>query len=385
MVVKMNMNGKILSAVLLLFIGLTALGAGGLWAKAGRHVSGREVVYPPANSTLVFSHKKHLKTDCLVCHSRISQSVKSSDRNLPDEQVCAACHAEGIRSQVNEPGSEKRCGSCHADYDPTNKNRPARAFRPMAALQFSHKSHLDRMMACSACHAVKDKRAPGFSEERWLPSESLCLTCHDAWKQGGMCIKCHPQNPAGEMKTDFKGIKLVPSRGKLNHQENWTKRHVQQAQFAPATCKTCHQQRFCDRCHDGVMKPLAIHPEDYATMHPIDARKDQNHCRSCHRYQSFCLDCHQKMGMAPDSQKKYDRVRIHPEGFGSCVRTPTHHSDQAKRSLDACVSCHQEDDCLRCHRSGSECGGSVNIHGHMSPQQLSRMQKKNPRACEKCH
>jgi hypothetical protein len=357
--------------------------AGILEAESGRSVPGFDIVYPPAQSAVKFSHQRHADHECLTCHASVVTSDASSDRNLPSERVCAGCHTVAVRETVNEPGNQDRCGLCHADFDPSGKSRPDRVNWPVARLTFSHQSHLGRMIACSTCHSGVD--IGDVSGQRHLPKEAVCLTCHSRQDKNGSCALCHPSDPAGALQTDFGGVKLVPLEGALNHQNDWMRRHVTEAQISRSTCTACHQQRFCSACHDGVMKPLRIHPEDYVTTHPIDARKQTPRCQSCHRFQSFCLDCHRKLGVGPESVRKDGRTRIHPPGWGDCVRGLTHHADQARRNLAACVSCHTESDCLTCHKAGSACGGNVNVHGHMSDGQLSRMQKLNPRACEKCH
>ena len=357
-----------------------------VFAKAGRHLSGFDAVYPPTASALVFSHKAHADKDCRDCHVDIAESGKSADRNLPSEKVCAACHAEEIRKSVYERGDLKRCGKCHTDFDPFNKSRPSRVHWPTARIKYSHKVHVNRMIACHTCHkGIEEAEKTGG---RHLPKETICLGCHEKTDKNGdgvACTYCHTELPSGAIKSDFDGEKLVPTTGRLNHHRQWMKRHNAVARISPQLCKNCHQQRDCNKCHDGVMKPMKIHPEDYAAMHPIDARKSRNRCTACHRYQSFCVTCHTKLGVGPKARLNNDRVHFHPTGFGSCRRGPNHHAGQAKRSLTACVSCHAEGDCLKCHRSGSACGGRFNIHGHLNDAQLSRMKKRNPKACRKCH
>ncbi|RJO64810.1 MAG: hypothetical protein C4523_17400 [Myxococcales bacterium] len=350
-------------------------------AQAGRTLVGYDVLYPTPETKLVFSHARHKDTACLDCHAGIMTSDTAKDRNLPGEDVCGRCHKEQIRQSVNEVGSVERCALCHSDYDSTNASRPARSLYPPAKLIFAHKAHA--AMDCAKCHA--DIAAATVAGGRHMPKEAVCLECHKRREAGKGCAVCHPELPSGMVQTNFDGVKLLPGLGPLDHQRDWPKRHKSEAALDETSCKDCHQQRDCNTCHDGVKKPMAIHPEDYVTTHPIDARKNRLNCRSCHRYQTFCVGCHQKLGLTEGATRKSERRRIHPEGFASCTVTPDHHAFQARRSLTACVACHREDDCLQCHKSGSVCGGRINIHGHLSNGQLTRMQKRNPRACRKCH
>lgn len=367
---------------LLTLLALSAL-AGLIHAESGRSVPGFDVVYPPPQSRLNFSHLRHAGIDCLTCHAGVLTSRTTADRNLPGEESCQSCHAQAVRQFPGEAGSEARCATCHQDYDPSGASRPSQIYWPAARLNFSHQTHVGRMIACTTCHAgiTLSER----SGQRHLPREGVCLQCHSRQNERGACTRCHPGDPSEGMTTDFGGIRLVPSSGSLNHSNDWLRLHVTQAQLDKKRCDSCHQPRFCNACHDGVLKPLRIHPEDYVTTHSIDARKQTPRCQSCHRFQSFCTDCHTKLGVGPESSRKDPRTRIHPPGWGDCSRGPTHHADQARRNISACVSCHTESDCLRCHRAGAPCGGGVKIHGHLSEAQLRRMKQQNPRACEKCH
>ena len=349
------------------------------FAATDRPVFGRQVVYPAGFSNLVFSHEKHKTQDCTACHSYASQSTQSGDRLLPSEATCAECHSGKVRKNPTDLGDD-RCLFCHKDWDSTGKHLPSRVREIQPNLVFNHKVHVGRMIACRSCHQGLDDDRPDH-----LPSEALCLACHQSNSSGFRCSTCHPAEPSGMLQTTFGERRLMPTRGPLNHLDQWTRRHVRESRTDRRRCDTCHTPSSCDRCHDGVLKPLAIHPPNYVALHPIEARKNQPNCQSCHRYSSFCVQCHQRMGVAPDLTTQPERVQYHPTGWAECSRVANHHSYQAKRNLAACVSCHKEESCLKCHRSGSACGGRFNIHGHMSNKQLSRMQKKNPRTCKKCH
>jgi len=353
-------------------------------AQVGEIVYGFDVVYPKRLTTLKFSHKKHSKQECQTCHKYIIESDKASDRNLPAEVVCQECHKENTRTSPRDTGSQAKCSLCHSDYDVSLKNLPARSHWPESKIKYNHKVHVNRMIACSTCHAgVEESDSSGG---RHLPHMGTCTSCHKLNGKENTCTLCHVSKPSGAIiKTRFNGVKLVPSSGTLNHHLDWGKRHAKEAKVDKKTCDNCHVQRDCNTCHDGVMRPYKIHPNDYATLHAIDARKNTPNCQSCHRLQSFCVDCHRKLAVSPEAEHRPARVQYHPQGWGDCKPTPTHHGYQAKRNLTGCVSCHREADCLRCHKSGSPCGGNVKIHGHLSNDKLSRMQNRNPRLCKKCH
>jgi len=374
-------NGFIPIATMLLAV--TALLCAAAWAEVGEIVAGFDVIYMPRATTLIFSHQKHSKLDCLKCHTQIANSNEAANRNLPPEEICAECHAQDVRKSNSDMGEEARCSKCHRDYDVSLKNLPARSHWPEINIRHNHQIHAQRMINCSVCHlGISDSAEAGG---RHLPQMEVCTVCHDLNKAENSCSLCHLTNESGMLSTRFGGAKLLPSSGRLNHHYDWDKRHAKESVLMKSRCDQCHTQRDCNTCHDGVLRPFRIHPNDYATLHSIDARKDRNKCQSCHRLQSFCVDCHTKLAVSTQSEERPDRVQYHAEGWGDCNPGGTHHGKFAKRNLTGCVSCHREDDCLRCHRSGSSCGGAHNIHGHMSNAQLKRMQDKNPRVCKKCH
>lgn len=379
------MRGSRLTLLAVLFVASLA------GAALARPVTGEgfDFVYPKPKSDLRFSHAAHAKMDCLKCHAGVSESARSADRNLPDEAVCAECHAKDLRKSPGEKGTPQRCGRCHADYDATGTALPKRPSYPTPVLNFSHTAHVLRMQACTGCHvgiALSE-----VSGGRHYPKEAQCVACHDKPGRVTDCAFCHPSLPSGRLERARAERRLAPSTGALDHRRDWLKRHAKETALQSQACKNCHADNECLRCHDGVRKPMSIHSGDYATLHPIDARKDSTRCQACHRYQSFCLDCHTKLGVSTETKATRGRSRIHPEGFGSCTLVGNHHSYQAKRDLEACVSCHREADCLRCHKSGGECPANLKIHsglsvhGHLSRDELARIKRQNSAACVKCH
>ncbi len=364
-------------STLVLFAAL--FGATLLFAKE-RYLT-RDLVYPPTVSALHFDHARHGKLACEVCHKEIQASTKATDRNLPSEALCSTCHKDQTRQSPSDLG-DARCLFCHADWDEAHKQVPSSVKQGESGIQFSHSVHLRKMLDCSVCHQNMDKDPP---ERDHLPSEELCLSCHREWKTQSRCTRCHLALPSGKMKTSFRAKALQPERGRLDHTRHWLTRHAKESTFRPADCMVCHQQHQCDDCHNGVARPLTVHPNNYVVLHPQEARQNPRRCQACHRMQSFCKDCHDKHAVGPSAGFRSPRVKIHPDGFGACMPSANHHAGQARRGLLACVSCHTEEQCARCHKSGGECGFNIPIHRSMNPKQLARMQKRNGRACKKCH
>ena len=57
-----------------------------------------------------FDHTPHLMVTCASCHRGVEASTKTSDVLLPNQSVCATCHAASQRT-------ESRCFECHQYHD----------------------------------------------------------------------------------------------------------------------------------------------------------------------------------------------------------------------------------------------------------------------------
>jgi hypothetical protein len=103
------------------------------------------------------------------------------------------------------------------------------------------------------------------------------------------------------------------------------------------------------------------------SLHAVSARQDNPRCTSCHQQQAFCLTCHQRAGvtMSGPIGNLGSRGRFHPPKavWTDGARSPSHHSWEAERNLNACVSCHQERDCALCHATRNVGGRGPNIGG----------------------
>jgi hypothetical protein len=51
--------------------------------------------------------------------------------------------------------------------------------------------------------------------------------------------------------------------------------------------------------------------------------------------------------------------------------------------MGACVSCHQEQDCVRCHSAGAP--DSLRANPHPVGFRCGTLLRSNPRSCMKCH
>src|SRR5581483_7613445 len=345
------------------------------------------VIFPPEELPLKFSHAKHLAKNiaCDFCHEKAPGSRSSADRLNPPEETCLTCHMR------------KNCAECHV-------GEPRALMVPRANLKFDHAAHADKGVACTRCHAMSGVELAGRAQ---LPSMDLCLGCHDSRRAklhaSSRCATCHLGKQDGTLETDFPSGILRPSgtlRGDA-HTLDFRQHHAAVARDDARYCENCHRQDFCQGCHNGVVKPLDFHGNDYVSRHAIDARRNSPDCNACHRRQSFCLGCHERLGVvdlrtdaATSSTVPLTSRRFHPEGWAdeTAKGNPAHHAWQAQRELKQCASCHRQETCLQCHGSGAAGAGAAgknHINPHppnwISSGRCSALADRNLRMCLKCH
>jgi hypothetical protein len=359
-----------------------------------------------------FSHRLHVgELECVECHKTIAKSLRSSDVNLPAEATCFDCHDVDAAAESPPGDPPATCETCHPGYvaefpegvEPSETHKakvhpPALDFPP-PNLKFNHKIHLDRGVACATCHGDLS-RVDLATRENALPVMGTCLKCHDGKQAPNACATCHLTKPDGRIDTMAGDRPLAPAGWYYGdaHDDRWLHDHRQVAVTNGALCAACHDPKECIDCHNGVSKPLKIHPNNWILTHPISARKNEPDCSSCHRSQTFCISCHEQTGFASRSDGTSDfearGLRFHPEGWvelpgagGVPPRSPNHHGFQAQRNIRACVSCHTEETCLTCHSPKAFGALAVNPHppNFGDSARCRSMLKRNHRPCLKCH
>ncbi len=367
------------------------VGAGLAIAATGRERS--LAIYPPQRIPLAFDHGQHIEAgaDCASCHDPARKSVKSSDRILPAHPECESCHEIEEAKQGKKVDPPSSCETCHLGYDKTVHKAVAKLEFPAPNLIFNHKVHVDRKIECKACHT--DMTDVGLATRQHLPKMETCLTCHDGTFASAACSTCHVTEPSGRLKLSFASGILRPIQGDplgIDHGPRYEFTHGTRAKLDQQICMECHGQNECQSCHDAIQKPLAVHPNDYITLHPVQARQDFPKCESCHRYQSFCAACHERVGIGMDADPNLRprNVRVHPD-YNTFVNIPgpQHHAVLASRDIKQCISCHREESCTSCHASRLLNPNSQgrNPHPDGFNAMCKALQAKNPRACLKCH
>lgn len=376
------------------------------------------VIFPPQQLTIRFNHKKHVKElglSCTTCHDKARTSKESRDSLLPRPTRCDACHGSDHRDlsavTTDDDALISQCGFCHVGYKATDGNRVARMVMPRPNLRMNHAAHVSRNIACAQCHGAVENIELATRDQ--LPRMKGCFACHQMpgparGQARGDCVNCHLTERGGMMKTRFASGLLKPPQWlhDSGHGADWLERHKQVAGNDSQTCATCHSERFCTDCHDGRVRPRKVHPNDWISMHPTAARQNNPSCTSCHRQQTFCVGCHQRAGvtMSGPFANFAGRGRFHPPAavWSDPPRSSRHHSWEAQRNINACVSCHTERDCATCHATttmggrgwgpgqagvgDSGFGGQgVNPHPRNFRDRCAGALRRNARPCLVCH
>ena len=381
-----------------LFASLALLLGAGL-ALAANKRERSEAIYPKQSIPLNFSHEQHFAADieCEACHEDATKSLRATDRLLPGHPECDSCHDIESAAKGKEVDPKSACEDCHKGFDKKTQKDPPKAIFPTANLLMNHRVHREKKIDCVTCHnssVTNTMREVGLATRLQLPKMDTCLTCHDGKTAPAACSTCHVSDKTGRIAQQFASGILRPMQGDpfgLDHGPRFEFNHGTRAKLDRQICMECHTEGSCAQCHDSLQKPLAIHPNDFITLHPLQARQDSTRCESCHRYQSFCAACHERSGIGPDADPslRSRNIRVHPDyatwvqGFG-----PNHHAIAASRDIKQCIACHREESCTACHATTALGGRQLNPHPGPNgafKNGCRAMAANNDRACLKCH
>jgi hypothetical protein len=339
--------------------------------------------------------------NCLACHGIVTAHLSAPDT------ACATCHVPLVqatrltREDVGDfpaPPSHREPGFAAREH-----GKLARAGTPIAA-------------SCATCHArdfciqchvnapevpaiqalARDTRSLAVAAELEAPSShgdpaflrrhgdqartdaARCATCHTQES----CLACHVASPANVHAIPA----AAPERGRgaqlerkrpASHGSDYSETHAEAAAARQQSCTTCHLRNECLTCHrpDAAAAPPGYHPAGFLSTHPASAYSRATSCADCHNQAQFCADCHLNSGLGSTDGLRGTGYHDAQRGF------LLNHGQAARQSLESCVSCHSERDCLTCHSASG--GRRFNPHGPgFDPETLRR---KNPSMCTACH
>lgn len=197
-------------------------------------------------------HPAHLRLSeetrqCVDCHKWAAhqEEYQEEHKTMPFSGVCASyeCHA-GFKTM-------DECADCHHTLldDPTQW----KPMHPATALARGDGGCLElchEIKQCQQCHTTGESPFEGLAGQterdaieeqhakpdwmrvhglRALDDQSVCLSCHISV---GPCQNCHSRRPATH-----------------GPEGTWIAAHKDAVQ-SDRQCVTCHEQSYCDHCHD---------------------------------------------------------------------------------------------------------------------------------------
>jgi hypothetical protein len=316
------------------------------------HLTLAEATSLPESRVRMFpAPPSHRGSDFIAEHGRQAKWPGAGQGIAPS---CATCHARDF------------CASCHVNA-PEVATIQALAPDPRAlSIQAELRppeTHLDDRFLSR--HGA-DARRTG----------ATCATCHSSES----CLACHRVPPAVPIALAAAGPgrgvgARIERRRPASHGPDFVDRHGPTATNSPKTCSACHARTECLDCHRP--NPAAsggYHAAGFLTRHPAAAYARQVDCADCHNQAQFCTSCHQQAGLVSSGGLQ---PGFHDANGGFIAG----HGQAARQSLESCVTCHSERDCLACHSAQN--GRRFNPHG--SGFDPARLKARNPQTCAACH
>ena len=379
----------------------------------------------PRPSNLAFDHPRHPKVaECRSCHA--DGGAPWMTVRVARPAACFTCHGDAGKDHLGQ--ADTLCATCHA---PLARTRPELLAAMVAQFPRPDSHHADDFGAggghgrlakagdrsCATCHAqeyctqchVDWARTPAIaqlgSDPRALavpiafraPAShgrtsferghgalarrhpEQCATCHTQQS----CMSCHPVIPQAGSRLEVSapngatGATVVRTPPPSHAGPEWASAHGPLASARPQNCAGCHARTQCLECHrvdPAKGERAGFHPRGFLASHPAAAYARSTSCADCHNNQSFCQDCHVQSGVVASGRL---RGGFH-DGRQSFLFG---HGQAARQSLESCVSCHAERDCLTCHSSAR--GRGFDPHG--PGFNGAELKRKNPGLCAACH
>ena len=244
---------------------------------------------------------------------------------------------------------------------------------------FPHPRHAGLFPLCTGCHTG----IPQGDEAEYYPSPDLCARCHNGvdeetveWRgpdrEETNLTFHHPDHFAA---TDREGLAIACADC---HSEPGAERMTIVERAEPATCFECHtheaeshfEDAECSVCHvplvgapfDRARIDALPEPEDHEVGgwiseegHGELAEAGVDRCSVCHT-RDLCTACHVEAGLAPIQALAAAPADMElPEYHAEYPEPASHRSPSwledhpTQASVDACSTCHTQQDCAACH------------------------------------
>lgn len=304
--------------------------------------------------------KNHDDPDFQSLHGELAGPVTIDGKERAVSPACATCHARNFCEECHINGDEIRSIAALGN-DPRSVTLADGGFRELKAPRSHVQAHFVRTHGHDLASA----------------SVKSCATCHTAES----CQACHLVPP--------KEVRLLPAatptrRGAVvererpvDHGRDFTDGHGPVASSSPQSCAGCHTLEQCVDCHrPNAASEGSYHPVDFLSRHPVASYNRETSCQDCHNTGQFCQSCHIQSGL-----RSTGLLGTKGNYHDASVTFIAGHGQAARQSLESCVSCHSERDCLTCHSAVG--GRRFNPHG--PGWDADRMRRSNPQMCLACH
>lgn len=295
----------------------------------------------------------HEDTAFIAAHGRQAEAPNATCATCHTRESCTACHVNAPRiAAIQALQTDERVAGLMQGRRVTYPV-PA-SHRSLGFLREHGSQARQESASCANCH-----------------TRNSCMTCHREGERIGVLAALPAQQRGGAAGVDLGGNRPP------DHTPGFARRHAAVAGGGDASCGRCHAPTFCASCHDAASSP-GFHPPNFVQRHSQSAFQGETECATCHQTETFCRDCHRQEGRAPMSTAgTAGRGRYHDAQalwvFG--------HGTAARRAIETCATCHQQQDCLQCHSAST--GWKVNPHGR--DFDANAMQTRNPGMCRRCH
>lgn len=322
-------------------------------------------------------HLAQADTLCASCHLPLTAAVALTDSAIARFPAPPSHAAPGFGSGGGHAGAarqgDRSCATCHAREFCAECHAASQWLPSIVALGSDPRAAVITVATrLPATHARSDfDRAHARLATRRIES---CASCHTQ----ATCTSCHLTAPSVAAALDTLPV-LVTARHappSTHAAASWRSTHGALASARPQNCATCHARSECLECHrpDAARPSGSFHPAGFLVSHPAQAYSRGTACADCHNTQAFCQDCHRQAGVVASERL---RGGFHDAKAGFALG----HGQAARQSLESCVSCHAERDCLTCHSATR--GRGFDPHGPGFDGE--RLKRKNPGLCAACH
>lgn len=308
---------------------------------------------------------------CSLCHEMKPEYV-TWKASVHSDFSCTECHIEpGVKNLLKD-----KIGALNQVY---------KHFTGTYVTPIELKKDIANA-TCLKCHSRNRSVSPPeglvFPHQRHVAHGFNCIDCHNNVAHGGI------KERGFTINTDY--AKWTTGMGKAYMKQNFTILDMQ-------SCIDCHTDKgistSCTTCHTGSINLPENHLQSKWKngLHGMEAIKDIKQCDKCHSYSNSYL-----IKSAPGAVAQYARnndfcSKCHlQKPAGHTVDWRQIHGDQASKSKEGCLVCHEENRpgkntnqvavtyCIKCH-SQKQHADIVRSHP------FSLQGKKLGKSCMTCH